>query len=368
MDRNIGIAPTPQTPTSPGKELAIKYALSAYPNNFIRGLFSAPVDGFPKQIQFQPENQGKGIATTRFMWELPRGFRTYQTEDTWLLDLNFTGINLSLFKGGMIDGFSLVNGEIYLVWALADQNGVFVGMGLTTKPHQTSTSFTNGAKGSSSTFDVPKPLVFTIGARVLIRNGAIEWNWGTITAVSTVFITILMDNHSAYGTAITADSEILQWDSFRPYLSTASPNQQLAYPYYSLVGEIYTDGPSLFNTGNILQAFRVDNPFRPFPNTFVVSITGIKPLTSVALGQYIPLWATEINCFLQITASAGNYIAIYGPLGELTYSIADGITSPVDQISHWCLFPNAIIQYIVSDSAGANIYLNGYYVNSGMRG
>lgn len=329
-----------------------------------------------KTVQIQPIRRGQveGIASIPFYIDGPKS-PIISTSDTWTLDLDESTIDTTTLVGGLVDGIALVNGRDYLIWAFLDQQLGFAGFGMTRKPYD---SFSAGtaAKGATGTFTVTAAYQFTIGARVVVRNDAgtfpaYEWNWGTITAINSgTSISILMDNHSDYGFAITASTNgfIVQWNKFKPWMVT-STDQTLYSNYYTLVGEFCTAGA----TGNIEKAYRVDEEWRwegYFTQIDIASMAPTYPtFTYYSLGRYLPLWATQTAMHVVSNSTTAGAIAIIEAACHVTsidvVQVASVTKSEALTIG---VKPNAIIGYLSTTTmATFSIDTFGYSVHGGMR-
>jgi hypothetical protein len=382
-DRILGNAPPP-TASAKSLKLQIDTTLAGYPDKFFRGQFD--FIGPASQINYSPQDLGKGVAVSRFLFETGGQARVVNITDSWSIGPNYTGIDLANRVGGIVDGISAEGGVTYLVWAFLDATYAFAGLGLTKKPH---TGFYNtgggGVKGTNTLFDVndsinpPQENDFVVGARVLVRNTVgtaplYEWNWGTITAIniSGTTIAVDLDNNANYGTDITnvTGGEIIQWSKFRPLkLSSALTIVEPAYPYYSLIGELYING-----SGNIIQAYRADEPYRAIDisSPLVYNSTTNDNPAQFSLGRYIPLWSNASDVYSMMSVgTASDYMVTTYPDINTTYSVArlQTNTIPADGNAPKCILqPNAIISIIKPNTSEGQLYLNGYWVEGGMRG
>jgi hypothetical protein len=296
------------------------------------------------------------------------------------LDLTATGLN------GIVDGitFTAANSRDFLVWAFANNaNNGFEGFAVTHKPYSAYTGPASASKGASVSFTgLTNAYQFTVGARVVVRNTVgtapqYEWNWGTITAiVSSTSITVSMDNVSAYGVALTAATggEILQWDKFRPWVVTSSA-QTLYRNNYRLIGELDTN-----SSGDILGAYRVDDPYRPQRFWQVYSDTNVTITggtgTAQSLGRYIPLWSKSADILLRGKATVINIVYhVYHKTLNTQGSGVQARTQVADvfihQQSNIAIDTYATVYCGVDSTTNNNtdfkVFTYGYYVPGGMR-
>jgi hypothetical protein len=223
------------------------------------------------------------------------------------IDLSTTGL------GGLVDGIAQENGRDYLLWAFANNaNTSFKGFAATRKPFSAFTAGT-GNKGTTTDFTVTDAYQFTAGARVVVRNEdgtapQYEWNWGTVNSiVNDTTLKVDLDNNSNYGSDITGttNGEIAQWDKFRPWVVSSS-DQQRYLDNYRLVGEVQTDG-----SGNIIKAYRADDPWRTIPAFRLVDFSGVGSAvsTELSMGRVLPLWAKNAHIYCRIDDGSGGFAA-----------------------------------------------------------
>lgn len=363
--------PLPETTSIRALSLQVAALVTGYPEKFWRGQF----DNYNGQtVEFQPQDLGKGKAFAKHLFERDSGSRIITLQDTWIMNLSATGIDMGLAVAGIIDGIAFEANRNYLVWALLDASFQWAGMGITRKPYSAFTAISTGSAPLNSTrnFTVVNAYQFTVGSRVVVRNQVgtaplYEWNWGVVQdpIINSTTLTIKMDNNSNYGVSITGTTsgEILQWNMFRPWIVT--PTEQTLYlPYHSLVGEIFTDG-----SGNIQWAFRADDEWRLTENNDVHSTSGAPATTSFSLGRYLPLWADMGYFYLLIdSATPGNGLTINGIRNGF-----DVITQVANQTATESNIMNLNVNAGITVSEGGTatsrrVNLQTYKVFGGMRG
>ncbi len=233
----------------------------------------------------------------------------------WTIDLATNGIDLENSIGGIVDGLGRLQGN-YLIWAFLDPVLGFAGIGCTQKPQTSFTEISTGTAGKGDTrlFTVPEARKFTVGARVVVRNEEgvdpqdFEWNWAVVVNInSSITITLKMDNNSDYGVPITsvAGGDILQWNMFRPTISTALP-QVLYQNNYMLLGEI----DQHVGTTQI-HFFNKKTDTHRQNGVLVFSTNNNIGKTTLHFGRVIPLW-TKLVTFRQnsIGGAVGNAVFI----------------------------------------------------------
>lgn len=297
----------------------------------------------------------------------------FSSTNPLFIDLSTTGLN------GIVDTIAFANGRQYLVWAISNtRNNSFATIVATRKPFSTFSAVANGGKGSTTcTLTVTNGFQFTIGARAVVRNTSgvaplFQYNWGTITSVANTSIVLTMDNVANYGTLINSATggEVKQWDKFYPWV-VSSGSQTLYSPYYSLLGEIYTDNSS----GNIHNAYRVDDEYRTgIRRPAVDQTTAVAAATSFTFARDIPLWADKINAQLYsdpqtpsvntalYNHNASDLIAyVTGPNPAFSGAGVVFNTGCVD------LDPYASLQWIKNHSTRGAVYVLDFRIKGGMR-
>jgi hypothetical protein len=379
LNRVGAIPPKPSTENTKSNPLKIKRSLESYDQRLRFEI--NPTDD--RTFDVVPESLGRGKSFSKFIFELGDEAYIQRITDDWEIDLDTSTINLTTFTGGLIDGLTLEADRWYLFWAFMDSNFEFAGLGVSRKPFSTFTSGSTASKGATFAFTVPgsgnnRGFQFTIGARVVVRNqnaGVIpapqyEWNHGEVTAVTNTSVTVALDNNTNYGVDITttaANGEILQWDSFRPYVVTGS-TQTLYETYYCLLGEM-----ELNSSSNILRNYKVSEPFRYFTNTSPSIYNSTSTVTNsiVHSGRYTPLWLQSIGLItLYSNTVASNALSIN--TNNRFYALTRTQVANVQNSSSISLLPTAFYgRFDITTSANTSqciLTLNGYEVPGGMRG
>jgi len=343
--------------------------------------------GFPRHLEFifdsivaktvliKPRN-----TAIRLTWEISDEALHQRIANNWTCNLAATGINLSTFEAGLIDGMAFQNGRQYLVWAFLDDNFQWAGIGITRKPFSTFSAVANGSLGSTTcTLTVPTGFGFhfVIGSRVVIRNTSgtgplFQYNWGTVTAIADTTLTLTLDNNANYGTLINSATggEVKQWNTFRPYIVTTS-SQTLYKPYYTLLGELYTDS----TTGNIHNAYKVTDEYRSaMRRPATDQTTAVAAAISFTFSRDIPLWADKINAqgYIDPNSPAVN-VSVYARKGadQLLF-----LTSPNPAFSgaglimntgYVDLDPYASLFWVKNNTTRGAVYALDYRVQGGMR-
>src|SRR3990172_394318 len=281
----------------PGHETSIQGLNRFFPGQFPRCYFQTLGD---KTFKILPLLYNTGVSLQRHIFEVGEKAFNLNLNEIWTVDLTTTTINMGTKTGGLLDGIALGNNLLYLIWGFLDEAFNFAGFGCTRKPYSAFTAVSSGSKGSLATYTITNAFQFTIGSRVVVRNQTgttpqFQWNWGTVNSIiSNTSIKIDMDNNANYGVNIlgVVSGEIIQWDSFRPYIVTTT-TQTYYQPYYTLLGECYTDA----TTGNVNHCWRADDPERPvIPAGTAQAIVDTNTTVTSALfdcGRYIPLWADK---------------------------------------------------------------------------
>lgn len=303
------------------------------------------------------------------------------------LDLSTTGLN------GIVDGIAFEMGRQYLLWAVSNPaNTEFAGIVATRKPYMLIGSITGddsgpgilvkGEEGVVHSTAASDPYQFTIGARVLLRTdnnpnayGQGEWNWATITnntGIGLGNIRVIMDDNSDYGfdiTGLNTLSELIQMDSFQPYVVTPT-NQTLYAVNIRLLGEVYTDP----GDGHIYAAFKADDEFRIFD--YVNNINLIWNVTAtvnsiVSTGNLIPLWATQAILFINHSGTAGDATNVQSnDSSNVNYASVYVTSVGVGNDGTGYINLNQYASLVISSSITAGtsqVLLNGYRVPGGMR-
>ena len=294
----------------------------------------------------------------------------YVLNTTTTLNLASTGI------GGLVDGitFTPANARNFLVWAIADNaNSGLQGFAITHKPYSASTAISGGSanKGATGkTFTVTNAFQFSVGARICIRNTAgtapqYQWNWATITSIpNNTSIVVTMDNKT-YGSNITSTSgsEILQWNTFRPYVMGGT--QELYSKYYTLIGELYTD-----TSGNMIRAYRADEPIRELEWDLAYQSNSTVSGASLYLGRWIPLWSSYFNCYLIGQGAVNNRIFLANSRATATV-VCRIFNASIDTENNSGFIPlDQDARVLVTNNCSTNGYIRllQYYIPTGMRG
>jgi hypothetical protein len=140
--------------------------------------------------------------------------------------------------GGIVDGVALAASGVYLLWAfLMGPGGSFYGYGLTRRPDYLGTPAATalGASGTVTMASAGTANRYTVGARVLVRNGTAlgaEYNQGTITAIPAGGASLTIQYDAVYtgmpaatiNTALTAAAgrSVIQLDRQAPWIATQS--------------------------------------------------------------------------------------------------------------------------------------------------
>lgn len=322
-----------------------------------------------------------GAGGTILAFPMPGLGSVVEIDSEWTMDVSATGIDMATFIGGRVDGIAEEANRDYLYWGFVDDNNVFAGFGITRKPYSTFTSAGTGNKGTSFVITVTNPYQFTLGARVVVRNNRgtgpqYEWNWGTITAITTTQLTVLLDNND-YGTNLTTTGGgdggvVAQWDKFRPWVVTSTGQTIFGRGdspfHYSLLGEVYTDQNTV--------PYRVDEPHRIVSlNRFPVEAQTVSSagIVSAFLGRILPLWANDVD--LRLIFGSGNlasFIDIFSPIPDQFRFRPQPSSAPQEaMVTAFVLHKNCRLPYEISFTGGvsntAYIITFGYWVHGGMR-
>jgi len=273
---------------------------------------------------------------------LSTGFQTLHELDDWTIDINETTIDLTTRIGGLIDGTTLAASSDYLMWAFMDPtdstNSKFRGIGITQRPQTTLASTTSGgglgATGSTFTVTAGHGNKFTVGSRVVIREGAANgdgFNQGVVTAVASALLTVDLD--STYGAISETNStlasltglDILQLDSFEPYLQSTSDHS--VFPgggvehAFCYLGSFQTDSASK------IKYVRRRGERVLIANSIIFS-TGNNasiPATTICLARWIPFNTNEVRLELLIEVLSGN--------GDVFLQVKTDANGPADFIT-----------------------------------
>jgi len=272
---------------------------------------------------------------------LSTGFQTLHELADWTIDINVTTVNLTTRIGGLIDGTSLAASSDYLMWAAMDpnhsNNAKFRGIFFTQRPQTTSASTTSGgglgAAGSTFTVIAGHGNKFTVGSRIVIKEGdAIgdDFNQGVITAVTSTLLTVDLD--ATYGAISETNTtlvglsglEIVQLDSFEPYLQSTSehsvfPGSGVEHAFCYL-GSFQTDSASK------IKYVRRRGERVKFVANIVNSIGNnlSVPATTLCLARWLPFNTNEVKVQIFIEVFAGN--------GNVFVLVKTDADSPEDQI------------------------------------
>ena len=364
--------PKPTTETGLSKDLKIAQLLKTYPESLFRGIFE---EISSKTVKYSTQNIGRMKSCSRFLFEMSDQSRHIRITDQWEIDLTATTINLTTKTGGIVDDIARADGETYLVWAFLDEGMRFAGLGATRKPRSSFSAIAGGSANKGATnkdFTVTNAYQFIPGALVCVRNDvgtapAYEWNWATVDSIQSSTVVRLDMKNETYGTNINGvkNGEILQWDSFQPYV-VSSTAQTLYQPYYSLVGELYTDE----STGDIERAYRADEEFREAKYDLVYNSTANVSGSALYLGRWIPLWSDRAMTFVFGQSTTAGHLLYFGnsvntAVGYIaiqTAGVNNGLVTPLmvlDQDAKLLITSNLATTVQVS--------LTGYTTKTGMK-